>query len=548
MAHYHWSELFPPHIWLRGQNYYQDGRVLDIRRSGGCITAEVEGSELYNVSVDLDAKTGRIEAFFCDCPYGEDGTPCKHLAALLCALEDTDGSAAETETPPAYEQTVELLTTDQMRQLLIQLAQNDPYIWEKIQLTATNKLPKTQKRQWECDLQKLSDEAADRHGSISYGEAYDYCCSLADYLYDRTTDLLHSGLITDAFDLVCLVFQTGLAQDLDDSDGGLGMLADSCMDEWNKILDQATPEQQADMFHWFCTEYQTDDLARTFLCDHIFTARWKPEIVPELMDLLDKQIELCVNGEESDYRLDSLVVHRIHWMEWTGAPCAEQSSYLQKYHQLPAVREIELIRLKHNGDWAAAISLLEESKEIDADKPGLVAQYSRQLIEIYEAHSDHGAMLKELEYYLFTFWQDDLTYVEKLKALLSPVEWETMRCRLLESRSMRGQVYPLLYQEGMYEQLMAQIEARADIHALERYESMVKKNFPQRGTALYEAYLYQAMRHASDRKAYRSVIQILKKLKKYPDGKAAAQTIAQSWKETYPRRTSMLDELTKAGF
>jgi len=90
MAHYHWSELFPPHIWQRGQNYYRDGNILDIRYHGNCATAEIEGAEIYHVSVALDERTNRIEDFSCDCPYGEDGTPCKHLAALLCALEDTN--------------------------------------------------------------------------------------------------------------------------------------------------------------------------------------------------------------------------------------------------------------------------------------------------------------------------------------------------------------------------------------------------------------------------------------------------------------------------
>ena len=50
MAHYHWSELFPPHIWQRGQNYYRNGNILDIRYHGNCVTAKIEGTEIYHVS------------------------------------------------------------------------------------------------------------------------------------------------------------------------------------------------------------------------------------------------------------------------------------------------------------------------------------------------------------------------------------------------------------------------------------------------------------------------------------------------------------------
>lgn len=304
MAHYHWSELFPPHIWQRGRNYYQDGHVLEIRHRGNHITTEVEGAGVYTVSITLDPGTSRIEDHSCDCPYGEDGTPCKHLAALLCALEDADCTTAEKEKSSSIETIVCLLPENQMRQLLTQLAQNDTMVWEKILLTATNQLPKNQKQQWEQDLEQLTDEAADRHGFIDYEEAYDYCCSLQEYLYNRVPDLLHSDLAMDAFELVCMVFQTGTEQDMDDSDGGL----------------------------------------------------------------------------------------------------------------------------------------------------------------------------------------------------------------------------------------------------MEPYESVLKKEFPERCVRMYECHLQQAMHQASTRKAYWSVIQTLKRLKKYPDGKAAAQKITEQWKRQYPRRTSMLDELKKQGF
>lgn len=548
MAHYHWSELFPPHIWQRGQNYYRDGNILEIRYHGNSVTAKIEGTEIYHVSVTLDERANRIEDFSCDCPYGEDGTPCKHLAALLCALEDTDDKFSKKETEPAFEQIVELLSTEQMRQLLIQFAQEDSFVWEKILLTATNQLPHLQKQQWQLDLQAMTDEAADRHCYIGYEEAYDYCCSLAEYLYDRVPDLLNNGLVMDAFELVCLVFQTGMEQDMDDSDGGLNMLANSCMGDWNRILELASAEKQKEMYHWFCAEYQKGDLTQMFLDEYIFVAPWNIEIALELLCFLDKQIQVCVDSKQHHYRLNDLVAHRIRWMEWTGASHTEQKSYLQKYHQLSAVREIEIAQAKRNSDWITAIALLEESKVLDADKIGLVARYSAQLIEIYEILHDYTAMRKELEYYLFSFRQDDLKHVEKMKSILSPVEWEDMRSKLLDSKTMQYQMYPLLYQEGLYAQMMTRIEAHTDIRNLEQYENLLKKEFPQRCIAVYQTYLYQAMDRACNRKAYWLVIQILKKLKKYPDGKVAAQAIAEQWKQTYPRRTSMLDELRKAGF
>ena len=549
MAHYHWRDLFLPHIWQRGHNYYRDGRVLRIQHCGNYITAEVEGTDMYHVSVALDTATNRIEDFSCDCSYGEDGTPCKHLAALLCALKDADDeNASQQESNPAFEQVISLLSVEQMRQLLIQFAQNDSFIWEKILLTATNQLPQGQKQQWQQDLQELTDEATDRHGFIGYEEAYDYCCSLAEYLYDRVPDLLNNGLVMDAFDLVCMVFQNGIERDMDDSDGGLTMLANSCMSDWSKILAEASLEDQKEIYRWFTTEYQKGNLSQMFLEEYIFVAPWNTAIAPELLRFLDQQIQICTEVQQRDYLLNELISYRIHWMERAGVSHTEREAYLQKYHQLSAVREIEIAQAKRNGDWITAIVLLEESKELDADKVGLVARYSEQLIEIYEILHNFSAMRKELEYYLLSFRQDDIKHVEKIKAILSPDEWENMRSKLLDSKTMQYQIYPLLQAEGLFEQMMMRIEANIDIHNLEQYEKHLKQEFPQRCVAVYQTYLYQAMDCASNRKAYWSVIQILKKLKKHPGGKATAQIIADQWKSIYPRRTSMLDELRKAGF
>ena len=169
-------------------------------------------------------------------------------------------------------------------------------------------------------------------------------------------------------------------------------------------------------------------------------------------------------------------------------------------------------------------------------------------MEIYETQNDISALRDELEHYVFSFRQDDLVYIEKLKSLLSADEWIEMRDRLLNSGSMKYQTYPLMHREGMYEQMMAQIERHTDMYALEQYESKLKGAFPQRCMNVYIRHLEQAMDRVTNRKAYWSVIQTLKKLRKYPDGQSAAQEIAAYWKRKYPRRTSLLDELKKAGF
>ena len=72
MAQFEWKSIFPPHIWQRGEDYYRNGHVLRLQHHGSRVTAEIRGTDVYTVSVTLDASEERIKDYSCDCPYGED--------------------------------------------------------------------------------------------------------------------------------------------------------------------------------------------------------------------------------------------------------------------------------------------------------------------------------------------------------------------------------------------------------------------------------------------------------------------------------------------
>ena len=118
-----WKELFAPRILQRGRTYYEEGAVNTIRRAGDVIRATVLGSEPYRVEIAL--KGERIAGWACDCAYGEDGTPCKHLAAVFYELDQMrDDACALVEQRPLRE-LIEDLDLETARALLLQLAERD---------------------------------------------------------------------------------------------------------------------------------------------------------------------------------------------------------------------------------------------------------------------------------------------------------------------------------------------------------------------------------------------------------------------------------------
>ena len=66
-------------VFERGENYYQDGHVQQVDRFDDLVTATVEGSRLYDVTIEFD---GRSPDTRCTCPY-DGGGDCKHIVAVL---------------------------------------------------------------------------------------------------------------------------------------------------------------------------------------------------------------------------------------------------------------------------------------------------------------------------------------------------------------------------------------------------------------------------------------------------------------------------------
>lgn len=79
-------------VFNRGRNYRDEGRVQRIERFGTVVTAAVQGTDLYDVTVDTDEPALDAQ---CTCPYQGPGE-CKHVvAALLDSIADPPQDESE---------------------------------------------------------------------------------------------------------------------------------------------------------------------------------------------------------------------------------------------------------------------------------------------------------------------------------------------------------------------------------------------------------------------------------------------------------------------
>ena len=235
-------------------------------------------------------------------------------------------------------------------------------------------------------------------------------------------------------------------------------------------------------------------------------------------------------------------------MERTGADKEQIQAYLERFHKLPAVRQILIGERLDRGDDQAAIALLRESKETDRDESRLVTRYSEQLAELYRKTGQTALYEQELRCLIFSCNSWRTEYVEQLKDLTPAAQWPELFEQILRLPSMRSNTLELLAWDGQFQRLCDLLSQREWLEEVDCYESALRSWSPEKTRDLYSWCLDRTMGSANDRSAYRECVAYLRKLRTYPDGEAVVSRLTELWRERYPRRSAMLDELDKAGY
>ena len=175
-----------------------------------------------------------------------------------------------------------------------------------------------------------------------------------------------------------------------------------------------------------------------------------------------------------------------------------------------------------------------------------MSQYNLRRIQIFKQCGQKDAWLEELKRHIFSFPQRDMTYITELKRAVSTEQWQEILPQLFNNENTKELRRQLQLSEGMLEQMMIEFETSRFPYELKQYEKDLRKVYPERVRDLLLKQVDQQMRYASERKAYASAVRELKRLYGYPDGRARAAELAKTWRNDYPRRTAMLEELKKA--
>jgi len=561
-------------ILARGYDYYQSGCVTSVEEiDDNVYAAEVEGTELYTVEVELDDQANIIDTQ-CDCPYNL-GEYCKHQVAVLLTLRDMQNNLSGEKSliqkyinlyaeathkfPDAYKsQTPDMKkilsarTKDELIEFLLDIASEYEEIRQRIALNLANGNDQDEITKSTAIIRTFISKSSDRHGYVAYedvGEAV----KGADLVLEKARSAFAQHKTTHAVGLaLCVIHELiELLQDADDSDGIIGDVIDESFDFigesikdaalgpvdqeniFHKLLEEATNRRYDDWSEWrldllvHCAELADNELLRNELEKHLISMIGSDKGEPWSGNYFAEKIHLI------RYRL----VEKIDGFQ-------KAREFIEQNLQHTKFREMAIESAMQKKDYDYVIKLTLAGEEKDKSLPGLVGKWKQYRFKAYQL----AGKLDEQRGIALDFILDgSFEYYQELKNTYDEKDWPSIYPRiifLLESQKKTfWTVYTsILIEEGEKQKLLEYVKGR--LSAVESFYKYLIPEFKEEVYELFQQYIEQTAARAGNRKDYQGVCAIIRSLKK-AGGQEQARQIKQSLYAKYANRPAFRDELTR---
>ena len=395
-----WKKQFSPVIWQRGQKYYKDGTVTKVHQDGNTITATVSGSDSYQVAIRF--LNGEPEDMDCTCPFSEGGANCKHMAAVLCAIDAGEFTFTEEPKidPIAYWHSImtQLPFETVYSELLRTVLRNED-LQERLIIHLNRGLPDGMLKDWRKLLTGYSRDLAFGSRYIDNATIPRFIHALTEFLDERLDLLKEVHAVWDAFQLIGLVFETATKRIQNPQDEHLLGLLRHCQKEWLLMFDYATSMEKKQMHSWYWSQFNRFSKFSSMGLDMRFLfLPWSKTLLKRNLFILDQRLASCDDEQSRSFLMDC----RIEVMNHIGCSYEDEQAFWKKHLQHDAARHRLLEDYYNAGQLDKVIKLLCFLKTMDTNDSLRQLQDSAWLLLMYRHVGETEPYTRELEYLLTT--------------------------------------------------------------------------------------------------------------------------------------------------
>ncbi len=561
-----WKKLFATHILERGYDYYLENAVENIDISEDIIRADVIGSEDYEVEISVN--NGEVTDMYCSCPYALDGKNCKHMAAVLyewsedAEEEESANVVREDLFQPAYtinaykkkvsavEELVSGAEEEEVRSFLVTVLAED----EKLLLRFHNTINKQVKREdidnYIRQVDMIVDRYLGRNHFINYYEADGFISELEEIIDEDVRRMIDNNNYLSAFEVMNYIFVLIGDVDMDDSDGGTGMLADSIYQLWLELLVKVSAEEKKKMFDWFTSHL--DGSVIDYLEEYIeqilmgeFEEKEYEQAKLNFIEDMIKRSECKYSDWSRDYAVGKWTVRYLELLKEKKASDEQIKEVCKKYWNNSSVRRYYIDICMRKKEYDHVLQILDECILLDKQYRGLISEYSEKKKEIYLLQGNKSAYIEQLWQLVLDLEAGNLDLYRELKKQYTVDEWIIKREEIFKKLPAYAHVERLYKEEKLYDRLLTYVLNSPGLYALQEYEKVLKKEYPEQILDKYKDEVNKMAIHTSDRKHYAHLVSLLRKMQQMKGGVKFVEQIAAEWKIKYKNRPAMMDELRK---
>ena len=233
--------------YTAGVAYAREGAVTGLMVSEYTLTALVQGTEIYEVELEIDSDGDLIGD--CSCPYGAEGNFCKHCVAVGIAwLEDvSSASGATVPAQQAFQEYLEKQDKATLIALLLEQIHKDTHLQNHLLLKIAQASPNAPDIK---AFQKTIRRAFAVSGYLEYAEVYDYVRGVETVIQSLQA-LQESGFAQETRQLTEYALEElgEEIQSVDDSSGSVGGILSELHELHLQATLQAPPPVQ-ELVEW----------------------------------------------------------------------------------------------------------------------------------------------------------------------------------------------------------------------------------------------------------------------------------------------------------
>jgi hypothetical protein len=529
--------------FVRGLEYFRMGNVTSLEQFGNEITATVEGTRDYTVTIRTGKKA--ITAT-CTCPYDWGGY-CKHIVATLIALSENDPEIKKDKDKKEKKimKILNNLSFNELKDFLTSELENNPPLRNHFTIYFSGKSSKGKSLNgYKKEINLSYREIRDLDGYIEYGTEVDfsYVRDLA-YRFTDAGNFLEAATVYQALSEVIAENM----EEVDDSDGyyrdefclAIEYFA-NCINEAE--LSHIEKKKYIDYFFGKYIENDPDYFRENYdgSLSEICLSKddleyWKKLLKPHLPKNLPDSEQWSEYYQAKEllltqlYLLDSLN-HEEEFYELVKKYYRQEEEFCLSY----------IKRLEKDNKCKEAIKIAEEGLGLFPEhmlieirrflnrfyKKQFPEKYKQNLIKLFIQNRD---------------WND----YERLKEISSKEEWKEKILSLIINNlpKDRDTIIDIYLKEEMFEEALEQVLAKKSLFTLDTYYKDLSIKFPEGYFKAYRELLIPFADIKMGRSHYRNIINCLSRIKKIKGFEDDFNQLVNLLKTKYAKRPAFLDEM-----